>query len=494
MNHCFDQYISEVSGAVGARTNLTFAGVLGKFWDAMVEDNHWNKESTRLQHQRDYTERILPALENRDNKTIDQYTLEDYQKAIAKIEQMKQSIKRASRYQPYAESTIQTFRRLIRVVVKIAAKNNLCDDILWGTVFADTESNDRAPARVNPHTKLKRSFRVKEEVEIAKRLLSADVDGESMGLLLMFSLGLRNSESCGISFGDIRPMFSHPECFDLYVYETTMRGSNDLQAGGKTRNVGRIIPIPSRVLALLLERKKMVQEYLQQISSNCNVDTLPIACKGHDYLRRCSARDLTTYARFFFRSLNFSEKILIQIEKDLTSDLSASMLKEKEPTAYLFRRNFATHLLILGLSEAEIQYIIGHDVEDLYETRNEFVNEERRFSIRQKMMQRPILNDLPEVKYYRVEENSCVSISVPPSQDEVITAPLEEGQIYLRVAANEPMDSLKVNFSSDYIPKPLAIEVSSGSHKIDYNRSIHIIRAYQESYLRSWKHLDADAT
>ena len=71
----------------------------------------------------------------------------------------------------------------------------------------------------------------------------------------------------------------------------------------------------------------------------------------------------------------------------------------KDPTAYLFRRNFGTHLHILGLSEPEIEYVIGHDIDDPYETRNEFVNEEKLFSIKQKMDRRPLVNsDLTQIE------------------------------------------------------------------------------------------------
>ena len=76
---------------------------------------------------------------------------------------------------------------------------------------------------------------------------------------------------------------------------------------------------------------------------------------------------------------------------------------EKDPSAYLFRRNFGTHLFILGLSEAEIQYVVGHDIEGLYETRNEFVNEERLLEIKQKMEQRPIFNAICTIPTIDVE-------------------------------------------------------------------------------------------
>ena len=85
---------------------------------------------------------------------------------------------------------------------------------------------------------------------------------------------------------------------------------------------------------------------------------------------------------------------------------------EKDPSAYLFRRNFGTHLFILGLSEAEIQYVVGHDIEDLYETRNEFVNEERHLEIKQKMEQRPIFNAIRTIPTIDVEPKENIVCSL----------------------------------------------------------------------------------
>lgn len=59
----------------------------------------------------------------------------------------------------------------------------------------------------------------------------------------MFALGLRNGETCGANYGDIKPMLLHPECKVLWVFKSTVIGSNIVKSSGKTRNADRIIPI-----------------------------------------------------------------------------------------------------------------------------------------------------------------------------------------------------------------------------------------------------------
>lgn len=49
-------------------------------------------------------------------------------------------------------------------------------------------------------------------------------------------------------------------------------------------------------------------------------------------------------------------------------------IDEKEVTTYLFRRNFATILYGLGLPLSDIQYYLGHDVEDTDTARNHYTN------------------------------------------------------------------------------------------------------------------------
>ena len=74
------------------------------------------------------------------------------------------------------------------------------------------------------------------------------------------------------------------------------------------------------------------------------------------------------------------------LDEELSEENTAALLKEKEPTAYLLRRNYATQMCILGLTNAEMQYLMGHDVEDAYESRNEFVDSERIYIMYQKQV------------------------------------------------------------------------------------------------------------
>ena len=48
---------------------------------------------------------------------------------------------------------------------------------------------------------------------------------------------------------------------------------------------------------------------------------------------------------------------------------------------------------MLGLNDNEIQYIIGHDIEDPDDERNFYRNEERLYPIALKMEERPIVNE-----------------------------------------------------------------------------------------------------
>jgi hypothetical protein len=72
-----------------------------------------------------------------------------------------------------------------------------------------------------------------------------------MGLLLMYSLGLRNAEACAVDYGDIKPMQTHPDCPVIWIYKTTGYDISAGKLGGKTRNADRIIPVPDKVAVLI---------------------------------------------------------------------------------------------------------------------------------------------------------------------------------------------------------------------------------------------------
>lgn len=359
----------------------TFYGIYHDYYEDFGE--RWKADSTQKSNQLRYCNQIIPLLHRHDETPISAYTQEDYDAVLQALIKRGQDTK-GKQYLPYKESTLQDFRRLIYYVVATAAKHGECDNVLWesGLNPEVTTGSDEAKAS---QALLSKSLTIPQEQAVAKALLSDPMQsGQNMGLLLMYSLGLRNAEACAVDFGDIKPMQTHPECLVVWIYKTTGYDTNAGKLGGKSRNADRIIPLPDKVAALIHQRRQHIESYL-----NKSIDDYPIVCNNDRWDLRCSARELTNAARILFQSIKMKAAQLASINEDLQDEPASHndglpFEDQKDPTAYLFRRNFGTHLHILGLSEPEIEYVIGHDIDDPYETRNEFVNEEKLLIIKQK--------------------------------------------------------------------------------------------------------------
>ena len=415
---------------------LTFYGALDTYYEECAV--HWKAEETRRQYGRDYIDRILPALEGHNDRPLRDYTCEDFEKAIERIQAQGRG-RTGGKYQAYAESTIQHFRFLMNMVVTVAARHGVCDNVLWGSKFCLTEDNcvPSGPSR----TRLKRSLTNAQEIAVWNTLSDAGQRGEYMGLLLMFALGLRNNEACGANFGDIRPMRGHENDFVLIIYKTTALGSNQLKTGGKTRNADRMLPVPIKLLEVLAARRARIQAEMPQ----ADVDKLPIACVGSDYTRRCNANQITAAGRQLFCSIGMDSRQLAYIDMDLADPRLQVQLREKDQSAYLFRRNFGTHLHVLGLSEAEIQYVLGHDIEDAYLSRGDFMDEDKLYAIKQKLDRRPLLNELPqEGSVMPVCQNSGEQYQLSDLQEAAYAIPMRRGVLRLRLKAKEPYETLRV--------------------------------------------------
>ena len=94
-------------------------------------------------------------------------------------------------------------------------------------------------------------------------------------------------------------MEGHPEIDCLLVYKSTKQGSNTVKMGGKTKNMGRMIPIPSKLKSLLDQRYKLLEEkamagelpgYGPAEVVEGLLRNLPIACDGLDFTRRSEER------------------------------------------------------------------------------------------------------------------------------------------------------------------------------------------------------------
>lgn len=98
---------------------------------------------------------------------------------------------------------------------------------------------------------------------------------------------------------------------------------------------------------------------------------------------------------------------------------------EKDPTTYLLRRNYATHLDILGFEENEIQYLMGHDIEDDMDKRNFYRNEERLIEIAKKLEMRPLVNEGFNLEAVKVTD----FINEKNVNERVYRIPIQQGGI-----------------------------------------------------------------
>ena len=447
------------------KREYTFCGALEYRYSHVAKN--WNSD-TRKKHEREYNNIILPALKNHDDKAISEYTKDDYEEAIEFIKENgyeKDGVRRQ-----YSESSIKNFQNLIYYVVFQSAVYGLCDNVLWGTRFVLDVPGE--VDEIEEKVVLKKSLSIEQEKSFAKEVMAdPDEDGASVALLLMWGLGLRNAEACGLNYGDIKPIEGHPDCYVAWIYKTTKINSNELQSGGKTYNTGRIVPVPEKIMIFLEKRKALLEKVIQeQNRTNLNIDELPICCSGwieaesYGYIERCKADQVSSAAHDVFESAGISSKQLAFLDAELSEGNTASILKEKEPTAYLLRRNYATQMCILGLTSAEMQYLMGHNVEDAYEARNEFVDSERIYAMYQKLRQRELLNEKQD-NYNKAE------IYIHSKET-----------VKLHISAKEPAEPVRLSINESSETATVNTKWFEEAEAYRGERTVNILECYHSGY------------
>ncbi len=471
-----DKYASQINA------ELTFAGAVKKYYDEYSK--YWHQKSTINLNLNYLLGHIVPVFSKADHlKPIREYLLEDYDRCTEEIV--------GSGARRFSESTIKTIRRLIYYVVRSAAAGEHFSNPLWGSVYAlPQDENPKYLEKVR--LRLQKSLTVAQEATVAQRLLRTPPgSGLDLGLLMMYALGLRNGEACGADFGDLKTMTARetdsgePHTFDaLWIYKSVGSASGALQSSGKTVNADRIVPVPPMVANIIREREAFVQARVPEEDTS----SLPIVCSDRSLKTRARTADLTKAGKQLMMDLKADEDLISAIDAELLSGKTLQALRDvRDPTAYLFRRNFVTHLMILGLTESEIQYVIGHDIEDAYERRNDFVTEERIWEIARKLQKRPLLNGSPD------EMNKSIHIhSTNDSRHYLKNVNYREvlidGRkgIHILVEAREPGEELicRVGKSAGPAESERIAQTKPRSSSFYDDRTVNVIEAYHRAYTR----------
>lgn len=442
----------------------TFYGVLKDFYREIFRNV--KKETTESSYNSDYNRVILPEMTK--EKPIESYTLEDYEGIISRIREKGK----------YSESTIIRYRYLIRAVVRLAAEKGLCEDVLYGSEFSISPSETPERAAKKELVTNRKSLSVREDTMLYKELMTEPMQsGERMGLALMYCLGLRNEEACGLRYDAIRRMNLYPDCYYAQVYQSINSETGEVHIGGKTPNMYRLIPIPDRLYWLIHERARQLRQTLGDA-----VDKCCIACQGDKYELPCLSRHLTAAGRLLLRKIHVNEDVVSYIDRELHRDAKAMGLREKDPTTYLLRRNLGTHLYFLGLDEAEIQYIMGHGIEDPYIIRNHYENEELLYGIHRKMKNRPLLNDsYPYETVVGINSGHCYHEVSSEPEVQLSVSPNKQSVLQLSLSCDEPCASIEIDAKSAV--KMQLIEVPPHTRKI--SRRSNIIETYHNTYKKA---------
>lgn len=373
----------------------TFYWVLNKYQQEICEPPNkraWKAASTRAYYSRLYNELILPRV---NHCALEDLSLLDFGDIVNNI-----CDTRISKGGEYTEETINDIWRAILRVCQAAAKHDICDDVCW----APSNSKEELVYETQEKTQLKISRHLTPEQEhaIARTLLSDPLQtGARNGLMLMYVFGLRNNEACGITFGSIMTFDEKPY---LASHKSTDKNAHTYRAVGKTYNMYRLLWIPPRVYVFLMKLKEHVMDQIQrgeivlpQNSAIKSIDDLPIARNKDNWLEPCISSQLTSAGRRLFAEVNYSaDAYRTALLTVLNMDDTVKLLygDTKDPTAYIFRRNFATHLRDSGATVEQLQYAMGHQIIDNAFVRVDFVNPDMQRKLANVMSKRPIINDI----------------------------------------------------------------------------------------------------
>jgi len=360
----------------------TFVGILRKYFFEHDEHNNnigiskdWG-ETTKENYLGQYNSRLIPTIDSIFGKErpMAEFTADDFEKILSEL----------CRKYNYRDSTKQHYRHLMWVVYRAGFEHGHYEDrILWPDVI-DLEGDDedkKNEIRAKVMTKIRKSFDIDEEIAIVKWFLQLNPEtasGEDIGLLFMFFAGFRGNEACGTDIRSVYVLDKYPEVPVVDMVQSTTIGKNATKAGGKTSNAPRTVPLLLSFFNFLKKRRDYLSRLvemgtLQLPAGMKNVDDLPYVCKGHNYTTRATTDDLSKAGRSLFLRIGIEKNVLSVLHQILfSSEFATLQIEEKDPTTYLNRRNFVTHLKSLGFSDEEIQYLVGHEIENPDEDRNAF--------------------------------------------------------------------------------------------------------------------------
>lgn len=394
-------------------------------------------DDTYEEYIRYYTEYLIPSLSKRFGKAK---AAEDYED-----EELKSFFEEFKAQKDLSDATIGKYVHLFWTVYKTGSENQGFTDRLQWEVDGTIENSSTENDDIRMMKSIKRSFSIEDETKIA-RWFKDNIDpdksyGEVYGILFMFCLALRNNEAAALTFSCFHKTQDTGLCY-VDIYQSTVKSTNETKTGGKTANMFRRIPVFPFLFDIVERRRKTVVSHLveSQGMSACEAENTVaryiVACRKRNFAVGSNRDDLTRKGRDLLWSLKASDSYNdAAIRRSFRLKLEEEAdIEEKDPTAYVFRRNGATHLYSLGMTASQIQYYMGHEVENPQERRSFYANMDRLRELWRLMMRHPF--------------NLLFSGSI--GQIGTIELPTNSTKVNIRIAAKEPNDEISFRMDGDF--------------------------------------------
>lgn len=299
-----------------------------------------------------------------------------------------------------SQSQLQIASVVIRTIMELAYDQGLTQTTLWGLPQYRILPEEGAPLEVLPcEDPEEEGARLADLAVRTPRSISLDVEfalaagmidnccehGELIAGLLMLCLGVRTSEATGFSYKHLVEV--RPGYWALVRYEVSNKDARTTQAGGKTSNAFRLLPVPHFLTEILMDRKrKLLKKFPPEA-----VENLPLACKGVDYTCRCTQKETNEAMKNLYRLAGVAEDLMRTAYQEMRADPDLAEDCEGRATAYLCRHQFATAMVYCGLTPGEIYTVMGHAEEDESVRKSDFANPDAFCALADKMSRRPLV-------------------------------------------------------------------------------------------------------
>lgn len=396
----------------------------------------------------------------------------------------------------YSDSIIKKLRYFTWLTFVTGADLELFKNILQGTGFYSRKPRSDIGLRHKSAQELRKSLTAREEYQLYDQVSTAyDESGELMGVLLQWILGTRNNETAAITYRDIKPLEGYTGWYIVIIHATVYSDKRERKAGGKTSNFYREIPIPEHMYQIIKRRRERIEALIASGEITFphgkmkSIEDLPVANHGNNWFEFCLPHEINDAVKEVFQNIHMDEEFLRNMHDEMQR-----ISEEDSLTAYVLRRNFVTHITILGLGHIYRRYLTGHDLKDKTLHRSIYSNPSELEKMCFALARRPLVND---IDYNTIHISVEKDTSIIDMNDMVADIKLETGKTRIKVIPNESFDIAEITFDPVKIDgEKVRIDGTYRQCKSErpQKEEVNVLRYYYDEYreAKAWWEREKD--